>query len=188
MSTAHQATGMHRTPRKKLRPRPEKAEGKGQEAETPSQPSKEIVMISCPTTFVGFQTMVGVLEAGYHVVALWGRSSELLQIMSVTPMRYRAHMTPRRCNLLSPSDVKKALNSSCVDYFIHMASPMAQEYEHLTSDDNQTRLAKNLSVMVNILFAAMEHRSIKRIIVTSSAAPLYMDPYGRRKPENGDAQ
>ena len=128
----------------------------------------ELILLTGSTGHLGYRTLVEALRAGYRVRAAVRRAS------SITEIKATSSVQPYHSNLsfIIVEDITQdgAFDSALkdVDYIVHMASPLAKPSEDLEA----TIVQPAIRGTVSILYSALKQPSIKRVVITSSAAAV----------------
>ena len=135
----------------------------------------DLVFITGSTGFIGAHTTALTLAAGYRV-RLSVRKPEQAAIIKAQYSEYSSKIeTVVVPDITTSAAFKDALNG--VDYVFHIASPMPGAGSDFEADYVKPAVDGTLA----ILNAALEHTSIKKIVVDSSSlALLPIDAIGKQ--------
>ncbi|TVY81307.1 putative uncharacterized oxidoreductase [Lachnellula suecica] len=129
--------------------------------------SRELVLITGISGFVGYATLVLTLESGYRVRGVVRKSSQIDTIKHTLPEKLHPLLEfAVVADVSSENALEKAMEG--VNYIMHIASPgpsTSQEWE-------RDYLRPAIDNTVSVLSAANGSPSVKRVIITSSAAAL----------------
>ncbi|KAL2068184.1 hypothetical protein VTL71DRAFT_16282 [Oculimacula yallundae] len=126
------------------------------------------IFITGASGYIGFQTLVFALEAGYIVRASVRKSTQISKLSTHQRVRpYNDQLTFVVIPDLTDVEVL-VQNLKGVDAMIHLASPLAVETNNYERDIVQPALG----VTSSVLTAAKRTPTIKRVVITSSAVTL----------------
>ena len=136
--------------------------------------ASSLVLITGATGHVGFRVLVHALSAGYSIRAAV-RSTEKANTIRSHPLikslnpgsRLSCVIVPDLCK---PNAYEKAARG--VDYVIHLASPLMSNRIPPPDDQDAFFIQPAVRGTLNILEAASNSRTVKRVVITSSVTAL----------------
>ena len=140
--------------------------------------AQELVLITGATGFIGSQTALSALKAGYRVRLSVRKPDQIEKLKKLFSEFVGSLDFAVVSDFTAPDAFKSAVEG--VDYIFHLASPMVGQ----GSDFQNDYVAPAVKGTESILFSAKEQPSIKRVIVMSSILGLL--PLGALGWENLD--
>ncbi|KAI1618580.1 hypothetical protein EDD36DRAFT_35795 [Exophiala viscosa] len=140
----------------------------------------ELVLLTGGTGHLGYRTLVEALSKGYRVRAAVRSEAKAAGIKSAKSTQpYLNQLTFVTVpNIETDGAFDDAVKD--VDYIVHLASPLANP----TDDDEKNIIQPAIRGTLSILYSALKHPSVKKVVITSSvAAVLPVEP----KPFDADS-
>ncbi|OQD91055.1 hypothetical protein PENANT_c001G04080 [Penicillium antarcticum] len=141
--------------------------------------SNNLVLITGGTGHIGFRTLATALKSGYRVRAAIRSESKKNDILSAPSIKALNLTDELSFIIVSDLMIDGAYDEAVkgVDYIIHLASPIVLKGE-IKPEDYETALVEPaVAGTVNILKAAINSPSIKRVVITSSVVAILSSEY-----------
>ncbi|RAH67249.1 NAD(P)-binding protein [Aspergillus aculeatinus CBS 121060] len=139
----------------------------------PHSTSREKLLITGATGYIGFKTLLTALFRGYRLLALIRRDSDISDLQSKSASitestrsgQLKFAVVP---DFLAEDAVYNVLRGSGTTVIVHLASPLALQ----TEDYEEDIILPAVSMVTVFLEAAGRVESVKRVVVTSSCVTL----------------
>ncbi|RAH43797.1 NAD(P)-binding protein [Aspergillus brunneoviolaceus CBS 621.78] len=139
----------------------------------PHSTSREKLLITGATGYIGFKTLLTALLRGYSVLALIRRDSDISDLQSKSAAITESTRSGQLkfavvLDFLAEDAVYNVLRGSGTTVIVHLASPLALQ----TEDYEEDIIRPAVSMVTVFLDAARRVESVKRVVVTSSCVTL----------------
>ncbi|KAJ5770048.1 NAD(P)-binding Rossmann-fold containing protein [Penicillium nucicola] len=136
--------------------------------------SNNLVLITGGTGHIGFKTLATALKSGYRVRAAIRSESKKNDILAAPSIK-ALNLTDELTFIVVPDLMADGAYDEAVkdvDYIIHLASPIVLKGEIKPEDYESALVEPAVAGTINILKAAINSPSIKRVVITSSVVAM----------------
>ncbi|KAL4733631.1 NAD(P)-binding protein [Aspergillus similis] len=139
----------------------------------PDNASREKLLITGATGYIGFKTLLTALSRGYSILALVRKDTHISDLQSKSAAIAESTQSGQLefavvPDFLAENAVYNVLRGSGVTVIVHLASPLAVETKNYKEDI----INPAVSMVTVFLEAARRVESVRRVVVTSSCVTL----------------